>query len=228
MIKEKKPIDLTNVPTDYWDLREVFSKGRATVLPPHRSYDCEINLVKGASPSKGHLYSLSSPETVAMEAYIKEALEMGFIRPSTSPAAAGFFFVGKKDGTLRPCIDYRSLNDITVKNRYPLPLLGSAFENLRGATVFTKIDLRSAYNLIRMREGDEWKTGFITPTGHYEYLVMPFGLSNAPATFQALINDVLRVEMGDRIGRYRYRGPIRPKSLDRIGSGFSFYNRSDP
>lgn len=127
-----------------------------------------------------------------MEKYLKEALDNGFIRTSTSPAGAGFFFVEKKDGDLRPCIDYRGLNRITIKNRYPLPLMTSAFEILQGATIFTKLDLRNAYHLVRIREGDEWKTAFNTPTGHYEYRVMPFGLVNAPAVFQALINDVLR------------------------------------
>ncbi len=105
--------------------------------------------------------------------------------------------MGKKDGSLRPCIDYRGLNDITVKNRYPLPLMSSAFELLQGAAIFTKLDLRNAYHLVRIREGDEWKTAFNTPTGHFKYLVMPFGLSNSPAVFQALVNDVLR-DMVDR------------------------------
>ncbi|XP_016359708.1 RNA-directed DNA polymerase homolog [Sinocyclocheilus anshuiensis] len=103
----------------------------------------------------------------------------------------------KKDGSLRPCIDYRGWNDITVKNCYPLPLMSSAFELLQGATIFTKLDLRNAYHLVRIREGDEWKTTFNTPTGHFEYLVMPFGLSISPAVFQALVNDVLK-DMVDR------------------------------
>ncbi|KAF7640898.1 hypothetical protein LDENG_00006770, partial [Lucifuga dentata] len=127
-----------------------------------------------------------------METYINDSLAAGIIRPSSSPAGAGFFFVEKKDRTLRPCIDYRGLNDITIKNRYPLPLLSSAFELLQGATIFSKLDLRNAYHLVRICEGDEWKMAFNTPTGHYEYLVMPFGLTNAPAVFQALVNDVLR------------------------------------
>lgn len=181
-----------NVPTEYMDFREAFSKTKATSLPPHRPYDCAIDLLTGTSPPRGGLYSLSGPEREAMENYINEALAAGIIRPSSSPAGAGFFFVGKKDKTLRPCIDYRGLNEITVKNRYPLPLLSSAFELLQGASIFTKLDLRNAYHLVRIREGDEWKTAFNTPIGHYEYLVMPFGLTNAPAVFQALINDVLR------------------------------------
>ncbi|KAM9790768.1 autoimmune regulator isoform 1-T1 [Syngnathus typhle] len=106
-----------------------------------------------------------------MEEYIRESLAAGTIRPSSSPAGAGFFFVKKKEGTLHPCVDHRGINEITVKNRYPLPLLSSAFESLQGATIFTKLDLRNAYHLIRIREGDEWKTAFNTPSGHYEYLV---------------------------------------------------------
>ena len=100
--------------------------------------------------------------------------------------------MAKKDGSLRPCIDFRQLNAITIKNKYPLPLLSSTFEPLTHATIFTKLDLRNAYHLVRVREGDEWRTGFNTHLGHFEYLVMPFGLTNAPAVFQALVNDVLR------------------------------------
>ncbi len=183
---------LSNVPEEYLDLKEVFSKSRAASLPPHRPYDCAIELVPGMSPPKGRLYSLSVPEREAMEKYISDSLTAGFIRPSSSPAGAGFFFVAKKDGSLRPCIDYRGLNNITVKNTYPLPLMSSAFERLQGASIFTKLDLRNAYHLVRIRVGDEWKTAFNTPRGHFEYLVMPFGLSNSPAVFQALVNDVLR------------------------------------
>ena len=135
---------------------------------------------------------MSGPERQAMKDYIESSLKTGLIRPSSSPAGAGFFFVSKKDGSLRPCIDYSPLNDITIKNRYPLPLMSSVFDQLQQATVFTKLDLRNAYHLVRVREGDEWKTGFNTPSGHYEYLVMPFGLTNAPAVFQAMINEVLR------------------------------------
>lgn len=184
--------DLSMVPEVYLDLKEVFNKVRATSLPPHRPYDCAIELFPGTAPPKGRLYSLSIPERKAMEEYIQGALSAGIIRPSSSPAGAGFFFVEKKDKTLRPCIDYRGLNDITVKNRYPLPLISSAFELLQGAHIFTKLDLRNAYHLVRIRDGDEWKTAFNTPCGHYEYLVMPFGLTNAPAVFQSMINDVLR------------------------------------
>lgn len=185
-------VDLSQVPAVYHKFRAVFSKSRATSLPPHRPYDCAIDLLPGSSPPRGRVFSLSPPEQAAMNAYIQESLATGIIRASTSPAGAGFFFVGKKDGGLRPCIDYRGLNKITIRNRYPLPLMATAFELLQGASIFTKLDLRNAYHLVRIRQGDEWKTAFNTPTGHYEYLVMPFGLTNAPAVFQALINDVLR------------------------------------
>ncbi|KAI2650298.1 Transposon Tf2-6 polyprotein [Labeo rohita] len=143
-------------------------------------------------PPKSKVYPLSRMEDQAMEDYIEEALESGFIRVSTSPAAAGFFFVSKKDGGLRPCIDYRGLNNVTVKFRYPLPLVPPALEQLREATIYTKLDLRSAYNLIRIKEGDEWKTAFLTTRGHYEYQVMPYGLANAPAVFQSFINEILK------------------------------------
>ncbi len=181
-----------NIPSCYNDLSEVFSKTKATRLPPHRPGDCAIELLPNAMPPKTKVYHLSRTENQAMEEYIEEAMNSGFIRASTSPAGAGFFFVEKKDGGLRPCIDYRGLNNVTVKFRYPLPLVPSALEQLREATIYTKLDLRSAYNLIRIKEGDEWKTAFLTTRGHYEYQVMPYGLANSPAVFQSFINDIFR------------------------------------
>uniref|UniRef100_A0A4W5NN01 ribonuclease H n=1 Tax=Hucho hucho TaxID=62062 RepID=A0A4W5NN01_9TELE len=166
-----KTVDVSAIPTEYHDLLEVFSKARATSLPPHRPYDCAIDLLPGTTPPRGRLYSLS-------------VWPLG--PTSVSPAGAGFFFV-EKDKTLRPCIDYRGLNDITVKNHYPY--LSSVFEPLRWATIFSKLDLRNAYHLVRMHEEDEWKTAFNTASGHNEYQVMPFGLTNT--VFQALVN-VLR------------------------------------
>ena len=191
-----------DVPSAYLDLAAVFSKKSATCLPPHRPWDCAIDLVSGATPPRGRIYPLSLPESQAMETYVEEALANGFIRPSTSPAASSFFFIGNKDGGLRPCIDYRGLNSVTVKYRYPLPLVPAAVEQLRESRIFTKLDLRSAYNLIRIREGDEWKTAFHTTTGHYEYLVMPFGLVNAPSVFQAFVNEVLCEYLGKCVNVY--------------------------
>ena len=170
----------------------VFNKERALSLPPHRPYDCAIDLLPGAPLPSSRLYNLSHPEWESVEDYINTSQASGLIRPSSFALAAGFFFVGKKDGSLRPCIDYRGLNEITIKNKYPLPLIDPSFELLCNAKIFTKLDLRNAYHLVRIREGDEWKTAFNTPLGHFEYQVMPFGLSNAPAVFQALIKDILR------------------------------------
>ncbi len=133
-VLQEEPVSLAGVPEAYHDLGAVFSKSRASSLPPHRPYDCAIDLLPGTSPPKGRLYSLSGPEREAMERYIHDSQVAGIIRPSSSPAGAGFFFVGKKDGSLRPCIDYRGLNDITVKNRYPLPLMSSAFKALAGGS----------------------------------------------------------------------------------------------
>ncbi|KAI2667222.1 Transposon Tf2-11 polyprotein [Labeo rohita] len=180
------------VPAEYMAFQDVFSKQAATQLPPHRPWDCAIDLLPGAQLPKGRVYPLSIPERQAMEEYISEALAQGFIQPSTSPAASSFFFVGKKDGGLRPCIDYRQLNSQVIQQPYPLPLVPAALEELRGAQVFTKLDLRSAYNLVRIRAGDEWKTAFVTPTGHYEYRVMPYGLSISPSVFQTFMNEVFR------------------------------------
>uniref|UniRef100_A0A8C5M117 Gypsy retrotransposon integrase-like protein 1 n=1 Tax=Leptobrachium leishanense TaxID=445787 RepID=A0A8C5M117_9ANUR len=180
------------VPKPYLEYADVFNKQGVETLPPHRAYDCPIDLVQGATIPHGRLYPLSQPELTVLKEYIRENLDKGFIRPSTSPAGAGIFFVSKKDGGLRPCVDYRELNDITIKNRYPLPLIPELMERLQDATIFTKLDLRGAYNLVRIQSGHEWKTAFRSRYGHYEYLVMPYGLCNAPATFQHFINDVFK------------------------------------
>ncbi|KAL0169271.1 hypothetical protein M9458_033867, partial [Cirrhinus mrigala] len=192
LVESPESYKSTSIPEDYRAFQDVFSKQAATKLPPHRPWDCAIDLLPGAKLPKGKIYPLSIPEQKAMEEYIKEALQQGFIVPSTSPAASSFFFVEKKDGGLRPCIDYRVLNSQTIKFPYPLPLVPAALEELRGARIFSKLDLRSAYNLVRIHSGDEWKTAFITPAGHYHYRVMPYGLVNAPSVFQSFMNEVFR------------------------------------
>ncbi|CAJ0968688.1 unnamed protein product, partial [Ranitomeya imitator] len=162
------PSTPSEVPEFLSDYRDVFEEPKSGALPPHRDCDCAINLIPGSKFPKGRLLNLSVPEHAAMRSYIKESLEKGHIRPSSSPLGAGFFFVAKKDGSLRPCIDYRLLNKITVKFQYPLPLLSDLFAQIKGASWFTKIDLRGAYNLVRIKQGDEWKTAFNTPEGHFE------------------------------------------------------------
>ncbi len=189
---QEKAADLSNVPMEYLDLKEVFSKSRAASLPPHRPYDCAIDLLPGKSPPKGKLYSLSIPEREAMEKYISDSLAAGFIRPSSSPAGAEFFFVGKKDGSLRPCIDYRGLKNITVKNTYPLPLMSSAFERLQERPSSQNWIYVTPIIWFAFGRGMNGRPPLNTPRGHFEYLVMPFGLSNSPAVLQALVNDVMR------------------------------------
>lgn len=145
---------------------------------------------------------MSRNELVAMKEFIEENLPKGFIRSSSSPAGAPCLFVKKSDGSLRLCNDYRRLNEITVKNRYPLPLIQETLMRLQKAKWYTKLDLRGAYNLLRIAEGEEWKTAFRTRYGHFEYTVMPFGLTNAPASFQHFINDTLREFLDDFVNAY--------------------------
>jgi hypothetical protein len=133
---------------------------------------------------------VSRPELVELKKQIDELLEKGYIRPSTSPWAAQVLFVEKKDGTKRMCIDYISLNEVTVKNKFPLPRIEDLFDQLRGASVFSKIDLRSGYHQLRIWPLDIPETTFITKYGLYEFMVMSFGLTNAPAYFMYLMNSV--------------------------------------
>lgn len=192
------------VPEEYRRYSKIFKEDLPEeALPKHQPWDHEIPLIPDKQPSFHKIYPMNEAQLQALREYIDENQKKGFIRESQSPAGYPLFFVAKK-GTdkLRPVIDYRQLNEITIKNRYPLPLIGEMMDRLQGANWFTKIDLKGAYNLIRMKEGEEWKTAFRTKYGLYEYLVMPFGLTNAPATFQAFINNVLRDYLDDFVVVY--------------------------
>jgi hypothetical protein len=159
-------------------------------LPPERELDFTIELKPGAEPISKTLYRMTAPELCELQMQLKELLDLGLIRPSVSPWGALVIFVKKKDGSLRLCIDYRDLNRATVKNRYPMPRIDDLFDQMKGAAVFSKIDLRSGYHQLRIKEGDIPKMAFRTRFGHYEFIVVPFRLTNAPTVFMSLMNGV--------------------------------------
>ncbi|TKA33188.1 hypothetical protein B0A50_00741 [Salinomyces thailandicus] len=179
------------LPEWYEPYDDVFDGELAGALAQHSEHDHAIDLEANTAPPHLPIYNLSGRELDVLREYLDKALEKGWIRPSKSPAGAPILFVPKADGSLRLYIDYRGLNKITVKNRYPLPLISELMDRLSRASIYTKLDLRDAYYRLRIREGDEWKTAFRTRYGHYEYTVMPFGLANAPASFQSYIYKAL-------------------------------------
>ncbi|KAL0554942.1 hypothetical protein IC582_008872 [Cucumis melo] len=161
-------------------------------LPPHREVEFAIELEPGTVPISRAPYRMAPAELKELKVQLQELLDKGFIRPSVSPWGAPVLFVKEKDGSMRLCIDYRELNKVTVKNRYPLPRIDDLFDQLQGATVFSKIDLRSGYHQLRIKDEDVPKTAFRSRYGHYEFIVMSFGLTNAPAVFMDLMNRVFR------------------------------------
>nr|CAD39354.2 OSJNBa0059H15.5 [Oryza sativa Japonica Group] len=161
-----------------------------TTMPPKRDIEFRIDLVPGTAPIHKRPYRMGASELAEVKKQVDEQLQKGYIRPSTSPWGAPVIFVEKKDKTKRMCVDYRALNEVTIKNKYPLPRIDDLFDQLKGATVFSKIDLRSGYHQLRIREEDIPKTAFITRYGLFECTVMSFGLTNAPAFFMNLMNKV--------------------------------------
>ena len=164
-------------------------------LPPDRDVEFKIELQPGTAPISRRPYKMAPPELAEMKKQLNELLEKGFIRPSTSPWGCPAIFVKKKDHSLRLVVDYRPLNAVTIKNKYPLPRIDILFDQLVGAKVFSKIDLRSGYHQIKIRAEDIPKTAFSTRYGLFEYLVMSFGLTNAPAHFMYLMNSVFMPEL---------------------------------
>src|SRR3954471_13318832 len=174
------------------EFSDVFPDEIPPGLPPKRITDHQIELEPGSRPPWHPIYRMSPLELDTMRKELDKLLTNGSIEPSTSPFGAPVIFVKKKNGELRMCIDYRALNKITKKNRFPIPLIDDLIDRLQGASIFTKIDLRSGYNQVRIHQDDIEKTAFRTRYGHYQYKVMPFRLTNAPATFQALVQDILK------------------------------------
>jgi hypothetical protein len=185
------------IPAQYQEFVEVISKNKAETLPPHRQIDHVINLEPDYKLPYGRIYNLSEFELKTLKAYIETNLVNGFIQRSSSSAAAPILCTKNKDGGLRLCVDYRALNLGTEKNRYPLPLISELLDRVHEAQIFTELDLRNTYHLIRIKEGDEIKTAFRTRYGQFEYRAMPFQLTNALATFQAYIDDCLRPYIDD-------------------------------
>ncbi|MCO5594840.1 hypothetical protein L7F22_048874 [Adiantum nelumboides] len=179
------------------DFKNVFPDDLPPGLPPSGGVDHGIELVAGSQPFSKQPYRFSKTKEDEIQRQLKDYLDRGFVRPSKSPWRAPVLLSRKKDNTMRFCVDYKGLNKLTVKNKYLLPCMDDLIDRLHGALHFTKIDLRLSYHQIRIKLEDIPKTGFHTRYGHYEFLVLPFGLTNAPATFQQMMNDLLRPFLGN-------------------------------
>jgi len=191
-IDEEKVTIIDRVPDQYHDYADLFRPSTAEKLAPRRTFDHVIDLKPDTQPPWGPIYPLSQKQLEALRKYLDDMLKQGKISPSKSPAGAPILFVPKPDGRLRLVVDYRGLNKVTVHNKYLIPLMMELRDQIRDAQIFTKLDLKDVFHLIRIRKGYEWKTAFRTRYGHYQYRVMPFGLVNTPATFQTMMNEILR------------------------------------
>jgi len=188
---QEKPLEGV-IPKEYHELLLLFSKVIAETLPTHRPYDHKSKLQEGFTPPFGPMYSLLQNGLEALKEWIEKNLSKGFIWSSSSPCGAPVLCAPKPGGGFRLCVDYRGLNEGTIMNRYPLALIQETLLRLSKARYYTKLDVCDAYNMIRIVEFEEWKTDFGTRYGLFESLVMPFGLTDTPASFQELINDTLR------------------------------------
>ncbi|QRW11207.1 Retrotransposable element Tf2 protein [Ceratobasidium sp. AG-Ba] len=196
-ITAKAGKDLPTIPEEFMEFIDVFSEELFKKLPEHRSFDCNIDFAEGSDlPKPAKVYPLSPIESRTIKEFIDQELADGKIRPSKSPIASPCFFVKKKDGSLRLVTDYRKINNITIPDQFPMPLQVELVDQVKNAKIYSKLDLRWGFNNIRIKEGDEWKTAFRTAYGIYEYLVMPFGLKNAPAVLQRMMNDIFRHLLG--------------------------------
>jgi len=209
VLDEYEPKEVTNLVTSpnciKWVLDEfldVMPEELTEDLPPKRWIDHVIEVMPGVAPLAKSPYQMSHEELKELKVQLEELLTKWYIKPSEWPYGAPIFFVHKKYGTLRMCVDYRALNKVTVKNQYPLPWIDDLFDRLLWAKVFSRVDLRSGYYQIQVIEGDEEKTAYRTRYGSYEFLVMPFGFINAPSTFCTLMNDIFQEWFDDFIVVY--------------------------
>jgi Reverse transcriptase (RNA-dependent DNA polymerase) len=189
---QKKP-DLTPeqlVPREYHHYLDIFDEDKANRFPDTQPWDHKIEMKSGFEPKSFKTYNLTPEEQVELDKFLKENLDKEYIKLSQLPMASPFFFVKKKDGKLRPCQDYQYLNDWTVKNAYPLPLISEIIDKIKGAKFFTKFDVRWGYNNVRIKAEDQWKAAFKTNRGLFEPTVMFFGMCNSPATFQAMMDSI--------------------------------------
>ena len=188
------PVNEVGIPILYKQFTKLFvsdTDSNTAPLPNHSHYDLSIELTSNNWPKPAKSYPLSATGSLLLQQYITKALKNNWIRPSKSPLAASCFFVPKPNNKHRLCINYKPLNSITKKNAYPIPRSDNLINLLQHAKIFTRIDLPDAYHLVRIKKGDEWKTAFRCPLGHFEYLVIPFGLTNAPASFQSMMHSIM-------------------------------------
>lgn len=185
---------LAKVPEQFREFIPIMSEEAALRLPDHQPWDHQIDIIEGKSPPWGPLFAMSARELNALKPWLDKMLKSGRIRKSSAPCGASLMFVDKKDpeDSLRPVVDYRGLNKVTVPVRHPIPLINELQDRLQGSKFYTKIDLKTGFNLVRVAKGHEWKTAFRCKYGLYEYRVMPLGLINAPATFQAMMNHIFK------------------------------------
>ena len=195
--KSETPVDESlleeaqkHIPREYWKYLNVFSKTKSERMPMRKPWDHRIDLKQDFQPKKGRLIPLSVDEQKEVEAFLDDQLAKGYVRPSISPQTSPVFFAPKKDGKKRMVQDYQYVNEFTIKNNYPLPLISQLVDKLKGCKLFTKMDLRWGYNNVRVKEGDKWKAVFVMHKGAFEPLVMYFGLCNSPTTFQKMMNEI--------------------------------------